>query len=178
MLTEPEPVRPHELQIEPPDRDLAAAETAVLGSALYDWPKGSRSLLIAHIQLSDFKNPRAAATYHAVQQLTDRGGHVDEIPVRWKLTHSQGVWGPGLELAELTRDRFTGQLDPRDIRTVTTTAQRRALVKASATVTSEARNLATDLSTTTTRVPESLTTVASVSRRLVPAPYRAGEQRI
>ena len=171
-LPEPESVRLHELQIEPPDRDLAAAETAVLGSALHDRPKGSRSLLMAHIHPSDFSDPRAAATFHAAQQLDCRGGHVDEITVRWQLTRNQSNWGPGLELAELTRDRFTGQLDPRDIRTVTTAAQRRALVQASATVTSEAQNLATDLSTTTTRVSESLNEVARDSRRHAERPHR------
>ena len=164
-LPEPEPVRPRELQIAPPHRDLVAAETAVLGSALHDWPKGSRTLLVTRMHPTDFSDPRASATFHAVQQLDSRGDHVDEITARWQLTRDQSTWGPGLQLAELTRDRFTGHLDPRDIRTVTTAAQRRALVKASVTVTSEAQDLAMDLSTTTARVFESLNEVARGSRR-------------
>ena len=64
---EPEHLQPPKLHVEPPDGELAAAETAVLGSALHDWPKGSRSLLVAHIHPSDFSDPKAAATFHAVQ---------------------------------------------------------------------------------------------------------------
>jgi len=154
---------------EPPDRDLAAAETAILGSVLHDNPQGSRARLVALIDPCDFSDPKAVATFHAIRQLTHRGEHVDEITVLWQQTRNQSDWGPCLQLAELTRDRFTGQLDPRDIQTVTGAAQRRALAKASVTVTSEAQNITTDLGTTTARVSNTLNEVARVSQRLTPA---------
>ncbi len=154
---------------EPPDRDLAAAETAILGSALHDSPKGSRARLVALIDPCDFSDPRAVATFHAIRQLAHRGEHVDEITVFWQQTRNKSDWGPGLQLAQLTRDRFTGQLNPRDIQTVTDAAERRALARASLTVTSEAQNITTDLGTTTARVSRSLNEVAKVSRRLTPA---------
>ncbi len=154
---------------EPPDRDLAAAETAVLGSALHDDPKGSRSQLLAMFQPRDFSDPKVGATFHAVRQLAAQGEHVDEITVLWQQTRDKSDWGPGLQLAQLTRDRFTGQLDPHDIQTVTAAFERRALAKASVTVTSEAQNVTTDLGTTTARVSRSLNEVAKVSRRHTPA---------
>lgn len=114
---------------EPPDRDLAAAETAILGSALHDTPKGSRVRLVALIDPCDFSDPRAVATFHAIRQLAHRGEHVDEITVLWQQTRNKSDWGPGLERIQLTRDCFTGELDPRDIETVTDAAERRALAK-------------------------------------------------
>jgi len=174
-VPEPEPV-PQDPRTDPPDRDLAAAETAVLGSALHDNPKGSRSQLVAMFQPRDFSDPKAGATFHAVRQLAARGDHVDEITVLWQLTRNQSDWGSGLQLGELTRDRFTGQLDPRDIQTVTGAAERRALAKASVTVTFEAQQLATDLATTSARVSNTLNEVAGVGRRFMSVPNRAGAQ--
>ncbi len=71
---------------------------------MHDNPKDSRALLVAMF---------------AVRELAARGDHVDEIIVLWQLTRNQSDLGPGLQLAELTRDRFTRQLDPRDIQPVT-----------------------------------------------------------
>jgi len=173
----PEPV-PQGPRTDPPDRDLAAAETAVLGSALHDNPKGSRSQLVAMFQALDFSDPKAGATFHAIRQLTHRGEHVDEITVLWQLTRNKSDWGSGLQLAQLTRDRFTGELDPRDIQTVTDAAERRALVKASVTVTFEAQQLATDLATTSARVSNTLNEVTGVGRRFTSLPNRAGAHRI
>jgi len=177
-VPEPESMPDDRRPSEPPDRDLAAAETAILGSALHDMPKGSRALLVALIHPRDFSDPRAAATFHALLQLAHRGDHVDEITVLWQSTRNQSDWGPGLHLAQLTRDRFTGRLDPHDIQTVTGAAQRRAMLRASVTVTSEAQDLATDLGRTTARLSKSLNEILRVSRRLTPAPDRAGAQRI
>jgi len=173
----PEPV-PQDPRTDPPDRDLAAAETAVIGSALHDNPKGSRAQLVAMFQPRDFSDPKAGATFHAVRQLAARGEHVDEITVLWQQTRNKSDWGSGLEHTQLTRDRFTAQLDPRDIQTVTGAAERRALAKASVTVTFEAQQLDTDLATTSARVSNTLNEVTGVGRRLTSLPNRAGAHRI
>ena len=70
-----------DLQTEP-YRDLAAAETAALKSAVHDSPRGSRSLLLAHLRPEDFSQPRIATTFQAVQHLASTGRHVDEIMSR------------------------------------------------------------------------------------------------
>ena len=157
--SEPGSRRPNDPQIGLPNHHLVAAESAVLGSAVHDLPPGSRSRLVALIHPRDFSDPRVAATFQAVRDLASRTDHVDEITVQWQVMRNQSTWGPGLPLAELARDHFTGQRDPHDIETVTGAAQRRAMLRASVTVTSEAQDLALDLSTTTARASESLNEV-------------------
>jgi len=147
-----------------------SSSTGAGTTSLHDTPKGSRSLLVALIEPCDFSDPRAAATFHALQELTGRGDHVDEITVLWQSTRNKSDWGPGLEQTQLTRDCFTGELDLRDIQTVTDAAERRALAKAGVTVTSEAQNVTTELGTTTARVSKSLNEILRVSRRLTPLP--------
>jgi len=128
-----------------PSRDLAAAETAVVKSAVHDSPRGSRSLLLARLRPSDFSQPKFATTFQAVQHLASTGRHVDEITVAWELTRDMNDQGPGLDLNELRRDALGRQLEPGDIRTVKNASMRRSVAIAGTQLLKAAENLKADL---------------------------------
>ncbi len=139
-----------------PSRDLAAAETAVVKSAVHDSPKGSRSRLLAHLRPEDFSQPRIATTFRAVQNLASTGRHVDEITVAWELTRDMNDQGPGLDINELRGDALGWQLEPGHIRTVKNALMRRSVAMAGAQLVKAAENLKADLPTASERATRSL----------------------
>jgi len=139
-----------------PARDLAAAETAVVKAAVHDSPKGSRSMLLARLRLSDFSQPRIAATFDAVEHLASRGRHVDEVTVKWELIRGFKNRGPGLDINELRRDAFAGELRPGDIQAIANASMQRSVAKAGREIVRAAQNLGADLPAASERAARSL----------------------
>ncbi len=139
-----------------PSRDLAAAETAVVKSAVHDSPKGSRSLLLAQLRPEDFSQPKNATTFQAVQHVASTGRHVDEITVAWELTRDINNQGPGLDLNELRRNALGRQIEPGDIRTVKNASMRRSVAIAGIQLVQAAENLKVDPAAVSERACQSV----------------------
>ncbi len=148
-----------------PSRDLADAETAVVKSVVHDLPKGSRSLLLAHLRPEDFSQPKIATTFRAVQHVASTGRHVDEITVAWELTRDMNDQGPGLDIHELRRDALGRRLEPGDIRTVRIASLQRSVAIAGAQLVKDAGNLKADLPAASERATRSLGEATKVPLR-------------
>ncbi len=80
------------------------AESAVIGSAIHDHPKGSRDHVLARVSRTDFTNPRRRATWAAVENLHHRGEAIDEITVLSHVHHtSEATVSPSITTLKGTR---------------------------------------------------------------------------
>ena len=87
------------------DMDQQIAEKAVIGAAVHDWPPGARPLVLEAVRASDFTEPRATATWQAVEHLADLAAPIDEITVAWQTERARRRSGDGLTLQELRETR-------------------------------------------------------------------------
>ena len=59
--------------------DQQMAEKAVTGAAVHDWPLGARAQVPGKVRNCDFTDPRAAATWRALEYLAEHDAPIDEI---------------------------------------------------------------------------------------------------
>jgi len=87
------------------DMDQRLAEEAVIGATVHDWPPGARAHVLESVRKSDFTDARAAATWQAVEHLTERAAPIDEITVAWQALLARSRTGDGLTVQELRDTR-------------------------------------------------------------------------
>ena len=104
-----EPSRPDDPDVETHpaghDMDQQLAEEAVIGATVHDWPPGARAYVLQSVRKSDFTDARAAATWQAVEHLTERAAPIDEITVAWRVLRARSRTGDGLTVQELREAR-------------------------------------------------------------------------
>jgi len=89
------------------DMDQQIAEKAVIGAAVHDWPPGARPKVLGAVRAWDFTDPRAAATWRALEYVAEHDGPIDEITVAWQTERARRRSGDGLTLQELRETRDT-----------------------------------------------------------------------
>jgi replicative DNA helicase len=87
------------------DMDQQLAEEAVIGATVHDWPLGARAHVLESVRKSDFTDARAAATWQALEHLTERAAPIDEITVAWQVLRARSRTGDGLTVQELRETR-------------------------------------------------------------------------
>jgi replicative DNA helicase len=146
--------------------DQQLAQKAVVGAAVHDWPPGARARVLEAVSRDDFADPRAAATWRAVEHLAEHDASIDEITVAWQALRTSSRWGDGLRVQELRETRSAALFHEAGAATLARTTLARVARGAKASTTGCSDDQGIDLATVLESAAAQHVSVASAARRL------------
>jgi len=170
-----EPSRPDDPDVETHpaghDMDQRLAEEAVIGAAVHDWPPGARAYVLESVRRSDFTDTRAAATWQAVEHLTERAEPIDEITVAWQVLRARSRTGDGLTVQELRETRGSALFHEMGAATLARSTLTRVADQAMIAISQCAQDLRIDPTALIDSVATHHVVVAAVAQRLTGEPF-------
>jgi len=146
--------------------DHKMAETAVIGAAVHDWPTGARSQALGTVRSYDFTDPRAAATWLAVEHLAEHHEPIDEITVAWQGLRVRSRTGDGLSVQELRETRSAALFHEAGAATLARSTLTRVADQAKIAISRRADDLNTDPAALVDAVTAHHVTLAATAGRL------------
>lgn len=146
--------------------DQQLAEKAVVGAAVHDWPPGARARVLGAVSRDDFADPRAAATWRAVERLAQHDASIDEITVAWQALRTSSRWGDGLNVQELRETRSAALFHEAGAATLARTTLTRVALGAKTATTQCSDDQGIDLATVIDSAAAQHVSVASAAERL------------
>lgn len=153
------------------DMDQRIAEKAVIGAAVHDWPPGARAYVLESVRKSDFTDARAAATWQAVEHLTERAEPIDEITVAWQVLRARSLTGDGLTVQELRETRGSALFHEMGAATLARSTLTRVADQAKIAISQCAQDLRIDPTALIDSVATHHVVVAAVTQRLTGEPF-------
>jgi replicative DNA helicase len=170
-----EPSRPDDPDVETHpaghDMDQRLPEEAVIGATVHDWPPGARAHVLESVRKSDFTDARAAATWQAVEHLTERAAPIDAITVAWQCLRARSRTGDGLTVQELRETRGSALFHERGAATLARSTLTRVADQAMIAISQCAQDLRTDPTALIDSVATHHVVVAAVAQRLSSEPF-------
>jgi len=151
--------------------DQRLAEKAVIGAAVHDWPTGARSQVLGTIRSHDFTDARAAATWQAVEHLSEHDAPIDEITVAWQGWRVRGRTGNGLTVQELRETRSSALFHEMGAATLAKSTLTRVADQAMIAISQCAQDLRIDPTALIDSVATHHVVVAAVAQRLTGEPF-------
>ena len=153
------------------DMDQQLAEEAVIGATVHDWPLGARAHVLESVRKSDFTDARAAATWQAVEHLTERAEPIDEITVAWQVLRARSRTGDGLTVQELRETRGSALFHEMGAATLARSTLTRVADQAMIAISQCAQDLRIDPTALIDSVATHHVVVAAVAQRLTGEPF-------